>query len=903
MNTAQLNLRKPAPLLLPLLLVALALFTGPSRRAYAADNPIVIENQQPGSSGWQLRNWASDAPGQIKGYASATSVNKGTPITFYVTVNPAQTFTIDVYRVGWYQGSGGRLLQQIGPFNGVQQPPCPRDTTTGLIACNWTPTYTLSVPTTWTSGIYLAVLTNAQSYQNDIVFVVRDDNRIAPLLYQQSVTTYQAYNNYPNDGTTGKSLYEYNSYGPATVSGTSRAVKVSFDRPYSEWAGAGQFLQWELYFVRWLEHSGYDVTYSTDLDTHSNGSRLLNYRGFLSVGHDEYWSKQMRDAAEAARDAGVNLAFFGANAAFWQVRFEASANGVANRVMVCYKDGTKDPVQGATTTARWRLAPANRPEQTLIGIQYTSQTQNNGYVSYVVTTSGHWVYAGTGFRDGDSVPGILGYEADRQWSEYPLPSYVAGTYALLSRSPYTNYNGQPDWANSSIYQAPSGAGVFGAGTISWSWGLDNYGSHNIADARIQRTTANILNQFISAAPSGISAPSNLTATAVPAGAVNLTWTDNSVNEDNFVIERSTNQSNWSTITSSWPANNTSYIDTVPSAGVYYYRVKATNRAGASSGYSNTISITTPNDAPPPSVLVFDEGLSSGWADWSYYMTRNFSHPGSPAFSGSIDLQAQATAAWGTIQIHFNNGYFNTSGFSALSFALATSVANQPISIFLNNGSVDLRNVDIRNYSGVVQNGWKFYTIPLSDLAADNTTIQNLNFQDWTGQSSNFPTFWLDKISFAGGSTSNPPSLSIYADGLINGWQNWSWGGSQNFNNSSPVFSGTHSISFVVTGAWGGLYLHNETAINTSSYTTLHFAAQATQSGQKYDVGFYDANNAQIRTVLLSNYGGDPSVGSFRVYSIPLSDLNAVEKLIKGIQFGDRSGASQPALYIDELELR
>src|SRR5436190_12461001 len=315
---------------LALVAVGLLARRDPSGLAYAADNPIVIENQQTGSSGWQLATWVSDAQGQIKGYASATSVNKGTPITFYVTVNPAQTFTIDIYRIGWYQGLGGRLLQHIGPFNGTQQPRCPVNATTGLIACNWSPGYILSVPTTWTSGIYLAVLTNAQAYQNYIIFVVRDDNRTAPLLYQQSVATYQAYNNYPNDGTTGKSLYDYNSYGPATVGGGPQAVKVSFDRPYTG-LGSGQFLEWEAYFVRWLERSGYDVTYSTDVDTHANGSALLNYKGFLSVGHDEYWSKPMRDAAEAARDAGVNLAFFGADGAQWQVRFEASSSGAANR--------------------------------------------------------------------------------------------------------------------------------------------------------------------------------------------------------------------------------------------------------------------------------------------------------------------------------------------------------------------------------------------------------------------------------------------------------------------------------------------------------------------------------------------------------------------------------------------
>src|SRR5439155_12199090 len=244
-------------LLLGLLLIAVAL-TGrnSSGLAKAADNPIVIENQQPGSSGWQLTlNSASDATGQIKGYASATSVNKGQSITFYVSVNPAQTYSIDIYRIGWYQGLGGRLLQHIGPFNGIQQATCPVDSTTGLIACNWLPSYTLSVPTSWTSGIYLARLINAQNYQNYIIFVVRDDNRIAPLLYQQSVATDQAYNDYPNDGKTGKSLYEYNSYGATTVSGTVRAVKVSFDRPYT-YTGAGGFLDWEMYFVRWLERSG-----------------------------------------------------------------------------------------------------------------------------------------------------------------------------------------------------------------------------------------------------------------------------------------------------------------------------------------------------------------------------------------------------------------------------------------------------------------------------------------------------------------------------------------------------------------------------------------------------------------------------------------------------------------------
>ena len=174
-----------------------------------------------------------------------------------------------------------------------------------MIACNWTPGYTLTVPSDWTSGVYGAMLTNDQGYQNFVMFVVKD-GRPAPFLYQQSVTTDQAYNNYPNDGRTGKSLYGFNSYGANTVSGTTAAVKVSFDRPQAD-SGMGNFYKWEMNFIRWLEQSGYDVTYSTNIDTHANGAELLNHKAFLSVGHDEYWTKEMRDAVELARDSGVSL--------------------------------------------------------------------------------------------------------------------------------------------------------------------------------------------------------------------------------------------------------------------------------------------------------------------------------------------------------------------------------------------------------------------------------------------------------------------------------------------------------------------------------------------------------------------------------------------------------------------
>ena len=460
-------------------------------------SPVALENQQPGADNWGM--WfggmpADDVGKQIKGYASATSVNKGGSITFYVSVATAQTYTIDIYRMGYYQGHGGRLLQSVGPLAGQPQPPCPAEVNTGMIECNWAAGYTLQVPSSWVSGIFLAKLTSAAGFQNWIVFVVRDDARQAPLVYKQPVNTYQAYNNYPNDNATGKSLYNYNSFGAPTVSGMNRAVKVSFNRPYAD-RGAGQLFNWEYYFVRWIERMGYDVKYTTTVDLHENGVPA-GTKGLLSIAHDEYWSKDMYDAAEAARAAGVNMAFFGGNGVYWQVRFEASpATGAADRVMVGYKDRTTDPVQGPTTTILWRDPFINRPEQTLMGVMFNGQIDfSSPNAPFVVQNSSHWVYAGTGVHDGDQIPGIIGYEMDGSWSGTPLPEAIGGTYTIIGASPYTDSgSGASLVSNATIYQAPSGAWVFGAGTTSWAWGLDLDGT---ADARLQGMTANILDRFI-----------------------------------------------------------------------------------------------------------------------------------------------------------------------------------------------------------------------------------------------------------------------------------------------------------------------------------------------------------------------------------------------------------------------
>lgn len=491
--------------------------------ASADDNPIVIENRAQGTWDWVLSKPANDREHQIKGYASKASVAHGERLDFHVSVSPPQDYRIQIYRMGWYGGTGGRFMMESDPLQGRTQPPAVLDETTGLITTPWSADYSLSIPDEWVSGVYAAKLINAEGFDNYIIFVVRDDERTADLLFQRSVTTDQAYNNYPDDGRTGKSLYNFNSYGRETVAGELRAVKVSFDRPYAR-KGDGSFFDWEFQLLRWLERQGYDVSYSTNIDTHRRPSRLLDFSAFLSTGHDEYWSKAMRDAVTAARDGGVHVAFFGANAGYWQTRFEPSSDGVPDRIITVYKNQQLDPVTDLQRkTILFRDIPG-RAEQQLIGVQYLSFGDWDENTDFVVANSDHWLYQGTGFSDGDRVRGIIGYEIDSFQSEYAAPPGTDQT--LLSASPYQDTYGNTVIANASIYQAPSGAWVFASGTMSWSWALDEPG---YVDARIQQTTANLIAAFTGAAPpeepSPCGSPLGASGTPTDAGDERLVYED------------------------------------------------------------------------------------------------------------------------------------------------------------------------------------------------------------------------------------------------------------------------------------------------------------------------------------------------------------------------------------------
>ena len=390
------------------------------------DNPITLENLKPGTTAWEIITPVSGSTPEIAGYADATSYALGDTVNFKVAQPSPGGYRIDVYRLGYYAGDGGRRVYTSGALSGTlpssstDQPDCLiTDPDTLLIECRWETSHSTQVTADWTTGMYVANLTdNASGRQSQIWFVVREDVAAAnasAMVFKVAFANYLAYNHYGSNQR--HSLYEFNS------TNNTRAFKVSFDRPFgqvtTEQLAYNNMLDYEYRMVRWLESQGYDVSYISDIDVEVDPSRLLDHDVFLSIGHDEYWSLTMRDAAEAARDAGVHLAFLSANTAYWRVRYEPSTGGPdgvrPNRVMVSYKDpnagGSGDPV---APTYLWRGPENNRPENALMGVMYVGDDVFNQFGGYdhIVSNANDPYYANTGLSNGDRLTGLVGYEWD-----------------------------------------------------------------------------------------------------------------------------------------------------------------------------------------------------------------------------------------------------------------------------------------------------------------------------------------------------------------------------------------------------------------------------------------------------------------------------------------------------------
>ena len=464
-----------------------------ARRPEPSANPVVLENLLAGDRGWQLTRarTSDDSTRQVQGYASRTSVDAGESLDFHVSVAGDRAFTIAVYRLGHYGGAGGRRLLSSGPLRGAELPVPAAEPGTGRIECDWPAAWTLAVPRDWTSGYFLAVFETEDGFRSCTPFVVRNDRRRADFLVVVPFSTYQAYNFWPADGRTGRNLYK-GYVRPGKVGGsTERAFQVSFDRPYSG-DGRPSWSELDIAAARWLEAAGFDVAYVSSLDLHEGRVTPRQHAALIFPGHDEYWSRAMRDTAEQAVDDGTHLAFLAANNIYWHVRFDPARDGRRNRVVTCYKDSPDPGADDDGPTRNWRKLDSRRrrAEQRLLGVQYNGMLADP--LPLVVRRSRHWFWAGTGLRDGDTVAGLVAVEADGWNPKIGLPRRADQT--LLSATPYQDRLGRGErMQNTSLYETAAGTLVFAAATFHWTLALVD---SLYTDVRIQRATRNLCNRML-----------------------------------------------------------------------------------------------------------------------------------------------------------------------------------------------------------------------------------------------------------------------------------------------------------------------------------------------------------------------------------------------------------------------
>lgn len=478
-----------------------------------ANNAIARENTQLGSLNWMIAI-EHNATTQIQAYSGATSVSPGQSITFYVSVEKDKTkYNIDIYRLGWYAGAGGRLMTSVGGQVGKAQgyynvnttaagtvntlSNCKKCSGNGIVqpySANWDPSYTLNVPRDWTTGVYLAKFTDARGMQTYAPFDVLGSPN-ATYVVSTPDTTMAAYNYW---GGPLSSLYNTDT-GSSTDTGepNRRSVRVSFNKPYVQGSGAGQVLTTELQAIRWMEQHNYDISYVSSVDLQTGGDQLLNkHKAFISLGQDAYWTKEMRDSLDRARDRGMGMAFLGAGDGYWQMRFEPDQSGHANRTVVCYKvltnnprlpgagasDLTRDPSYPGDrlhVTSQFRDPVLARPENALIGVMYADETfKQLGYPWIISNTAKSSLLNGTGLQAGKSYGCFV---VGNGWDSIPGDQVHApsptGLQTIAISKP-VNDTGVNSVSHTTYYVSSGRGLIFASGSIFWSNYLDGFRSQD-----------------------------------------------------------------------------------------------------------------------------------------------------------------------------------------------------------------------------------------------------------------------------------------------------------------------------------------------------------------------------------------------------------------------------------------
>ena len=438
----------------------------------------VRENSLAGTPGW-LGPAAPWRTAEV--FASATDALPGDRVDLHVSTAPAASYRVLVYRLGWYGGVGARQVACLPSCDGAEvgaPQPDGMQTDHGIVA-PWPVSDTLAVDPTWVSGYYLIrvlLLDGPARGTSATTYLIVNSPTPTTMLVQVPTNTWQAYNSWG-----GRSLYDFPGL-------QRRDSSASYDRPYAHDGPGNQGPDgWELPFVRFVERTGYDVSYQSDVYTDAHPESLREHRLVVVPGHSEYWTKTMRDGFESARDAyRVNLAFLGANAAYWQVRLQDGG-----RTVFTYKSMLDPEPVDRLKTAMFR--EVGRRECELMGIQHQGASPlywpPGDYTVTDAAATDPW-FVGTGFRPGDTVRNVVSVESDSiPGTETAAASCGHSLTVLFHREHGGDKDGNADAIR---YTNFNGATVFASGSLQFAWGLDDLGSPGRADPRLQVFMKNAL---------------------------------------------------------------------------------------------------------------------------------------------------------------------------------------------------------------------------------------------------------------------------------------------------------------------------------------------------------------------------------------------------------------------------
>ena len=879
---------------------------------------IACQNTLPGdpSSDWQV-NGAGDPT--IQGFATSMSVNVGQTEYFKIDT-PATSYHIDILRVGYYQGDGAhKVVSDMLPTATLPQtqPACLSDTQpTGLVDCgNWAVSASWAVPPTAVSGLYLAHLVRNDTGGSSLIpFVVRNDASHSDILFQTDDETWEAYNTWP--GTTGNDLYQCNdNCPPGTSDSYTGAAAVSYNRPWIPGGpnGASWFMYAEYPMIRFLEENGYDVSYTSGVDMSQPGaaSMIEQHKIFLTAGHDEYWSGQQRANVQAAINAGVNASFFTGNEVVWKTRFAASIDGsnTPNRTLVTYKEthynAPVDPQDPPTWTGTWmdpRFSPpadGGQPQNALTGQLFAV---DSGTTDITVPASYSKLRFWRNTRvaslpSGQSTTldqgvGTLGYEWDVDADNGFRP---AGEFDLSSTTdtaaqPFLDYGSITTTSNTAtvthhltLYRAPSGALVFGAGTVQWAWGLDNAGVTRNTDPAMQQATVNLfadmgnvqpatlMSGLVSATESTDTTPPTSTITSPSSGA---TFSDGSA----VTISGTATDAGGGVVAgvevstdggTTWhPATTMSAADTTVTWSYSWI---------AHGNPTTTIESRAVDDSgnlekPGPGVTV---NVNCPCSIWGTNVTPTTTDSGDPA---SIEVGVKFTTD--------ASGYITGIRFYKASTNTGTHIGN----LWTSTGQL-LASATFTNESA---SGWQQVNFSQPVAVNPNTTYVASYFAPNGHYSDDGAYFYTVPQIMQPESTVNSPPLHALqnTNGVVNGVYTYS--GSSTFPTSSndasnywvdPVFSVTPNASPTVTSVTPG---SGATGVPTSAAPTATFSQAVTPGTVSFTVKD-SGGNSVAGTV---SFNSADTVATFTPSS-PLAGSTTYTAAVSGAQNASGTAMSGP----------